>query len=150
LSSWNSSEARTRRRVRCALAATVVVLAGCGGTDAGKADPGGGTGSPEQSSPAPRDGTSRAPLSPGPQVPAGAQVKVDELVITDDGDPESLRTEVAAAGGELVSSDQRIGVHVARFPVASVDELLEVRDLLRERGVDAAVNPVIGDPTAGG
>jgi len=91
-----------------------------------------------------------APLSPGPDIPEDAQVSPDELIISvEGGDTASAEKAARAAGGSVQQRDERIGIVVARFPVAGLPELIEIRDELRAQGFDAAVNPVIQDPTAG-
>jgi hypothetical protein len=127
--------------VGAALAA--LVLAGCGAARQYT-----GASTPAASGSA--GGGSAAALPPGPDVPSDAQVAPDELVISVPGnDGGAAQRAVEEAGGEVVDTDDRIGVLVARFPVDDVDALLEVRDALRADGVDAAVNPVIRNPGGG-
>ena len=50
---------------------------------------------------------------------------------------------VTAAGGTVVSTDDRLGLVRFRFAVANVTELLRVRDALRAQGINAMVIPAL-------
>lgn len=90
------------------------------------------------------DGTrSPPPLDPGPA--EVGDVVEDELAVVTHPDDPYVVDAVARAGGDVVSTDDQLGILRVRFDVAGVAELLRIRDELRAAGVDARVIPAL-DP----
>lgn len=91
----------------------------------------------------PSQPTARTSLPPGPVVVDGFHPT--DLSIACSGDQDSLVEAIGGERGEIIDQCGNLGLLRARFPVGTVQELLEVRDRLRSHGIDASVIPVL-DP----
>jgi hypothetical protein len=70
-------------------------------------------------------------------------VSPTDLIILGAGDRAEVEAAVRRHGGTIVRVVEQTETYTARFPVASLDDLVRVRDALRAEGVDAVLDPVL-------
>lgn len=135
--------------------ALVVLLSGLAGCASDGAEAPRPTG-PTPGTTAPTLGPGTTAPTPGPGEPAPVPtdaVVEDSLAISGTGDAREVEEAVARHGGEVVRHLADSDTYVARFDVASVEELVAVRDALREEGIQAnlivVVSPAAGRPGGG-
>lgn len=82
-------------------------------------------------------------LPPGPVITEG--VHPTDLVVSCSENLDYITGALSDADGEVVEPCNDLSLLRVRFPVASIQDLLDVRDSLRSVGLDAAVIPAL-DP----